>query len=231
MRAVPPEADSDVTQEPQAGTLRVHGASFVLGMLLATLIAGSLFFLARRPEPAPIVLHPPPTPAPTATISPTATPPPIVVHVSGAVAQPGLYTLATDARVGDALQSAGGLADHAAGETINQAERLWDGAQVHVHSRNDLQSNGAELEPPSGVSGVPLTPPASNGDATAGNRGAGVNLNSATPSELESLPGIGPVLAAAIIADRPYASVEEITRVSGIGDSTLADLRDLVTVD
>ena len=106
-------------------------AALISALLVATLI-GALVFLTRRPDPAPIVLQPPPSPAPTATPAPSATPPPIVVFVTGAVGSPGLYTLPVDARVADALTEAGGVTDEADALRINQAERLWDGAQLYV---------------------------------------------------------------------------------------------------
>jgi competence protein ComEA len=210
---------------------RFHWSSFVLGVLLIGLIGGLLFIFYRRPEPPPIVLHPPPTPAPTATALPTGTPAPIVVFVSGAVMQPGLYSLPQDARVGDALRMAGGFAENAAGHQLNQAERLWDGAQVHVRHQTEVEP----IAPPAGLSGNALPTPTPESRAlTTGNTGstAGrINLNTATQSELEALPSIGATRAEAIIANRPYTRIEEITRVPGIGDGIFAQLRELVTVE
>ncbi|MEZ4734943.1 MAG: ComEA family DNA-binding protein [Caldilineaceae bacterium] len=201
-----------------------HGFSYLLGLLTALVLVGGSLLLLRRPDPAPIVLHPPPTPAPTATLLPTATPAPILVFVSGAVARPGIYGLAAEARVADAIAAAGGVTSDANEAIVNQAERLWDGAQVHVPG--STMTAAAAAEPPSGVSGA-----VSSGATIATQSSAGglINVNTATATELETLPGIGPSKAAAIIANRPYSTIEDLERVPGIGARTIDQLRPLVT--
>ncbi len=195
-----------------------------LGALLMAVAIGLLAFLLYKPQPAPIVLHPPPTPAPTATPLPTPTPSPLTVFVSGGVAQPGLYVLAWDARVGDALTAAGGLQTGVDGAQINQAERLFDGAQVHVPEMETINAASSESGPPPGLSGT-LAVSAPAGGATGGL----INLNTASADELMSLPGIGPSKAAAIIANRPYDSTDDLDRVPGFGIKTIDQLRALVT--
>ena len=228
-------AERSIERHTVGDSVRFHPASFLFGALLVGLASGLVVLLMRTPQPPPIVLHPPPTPAPTATALPTATPAPIVVYVSGAVDRPGLYSLPPDARVGDALAQAGGFGEDAVADSLNLAERLWDGARVHVTARTVMESPGVatvgdvdDAAPPAGVSGALLPTPTSQ---TALNRGGRVNLNSATQSELEDLPGIGPTRARAIIENRPYTRVDELTRVPGIADGILAQLRDLVTVE
>jgi competence protein ComEA len=211
-----------------------HLFSFILGLLSALILVGGTLFLTRRPDPPPIVLHPPPTPAPTETPSPTATPAPITVFVSGAVHKPGLYTLAPSARVGDALAQAGGLTEDANPVAVNQAEPLWDGAQVHVPAVVELEvaegsalaSRGLAIEPPAGVSGAANG--SQQGETSSGAPGGSIDINSANAEELATLPGIGPSKAAAIIENRPYASVDDLERVPGIGAKTIERLRDLI---
>jgi competence protein ComEA len=145
----------------------------------------------------------------------------IVVDVTGAVARPGLYHLAAGSRVGDAIEAAGGFgprvdADRIA-TTLNLAAALVDGSQVHVPARG-------EAGPESG----------SGGDAGTGAAGGTlVNLNTATQSELESLPGIGPVTATKIIDSRagaPFTSIDQLRERGLVGEKTFQQLESLVSV-
>jgi len=209
-----------------------HLFSYMLGLLTALVLLGGSVLLLRRPEPPPIAIQPPPTAAPTVTPVPSPTPLPITVFVSGAVKQPGLYELAATARVGDALALAGGLQDEAHVALINQAERLWDGAQIHVptHQQTDLvAAPTANSVPPPGLSGSP--PDGSTRVVSADLSLPLVNINQATLAELETLPGIGPSKAAAILANRPYTTIDDLTRVPGIGEKTVEQLRAYVTVE
>lgn len=198
---------------------------YLLGLLTAFTLTGAGIFVLRRPDPPPIQVMAPPTPAPTATAAPTPTPGPIVVYVSGAVAAPGTFTLAPNARIADAITAAGGLRADADSAQVNQAQHLFDGAQVHVPTA------GAAPIPAAGLSGLLPTPtPASRAATIDVSAGGQIDLNTATQAELETLPGIGASKAAAIIANRPYATVDDLDRVPGIGPSTLAQLRSLVSV-
>ncbi|MFM7045864.1 MAG: helix-hairpin-helix domain-containing protein [Ilumatobacteraceae bacterium] len=142
----------------------------------------------------------------------------VTVHVAGAVRAPGVYALVSSARVVDAVRAAGGLAADADADRINLAATLADGQRVYVPRAGEDDPLGGQLSPATG-STAPSGP---------------VNLNSATASELETLPGIGPTTAAAIVAHRdlhgPFASVDELGEVAGIGPAKLAALRGLVTV-
>ena len=212
--------------EPAPSHGNFHFFSYVLGLLTALVLVGGSAFLLRRPDPAPMVLHPPPTPAPTATPLPTATPAPIIIFVSGAVARPGIYGLTAEARVADAIAAAGGLTGEANAALVNQAERVWDGVQVHVPSLTATTAAAAP-EPPTGVSGSAAVDAPPN---QSGNRSGGlININTAGATDLESLPGIGPSKAAAIIANRPFTSIDDLERVPGIGARTIEQLRPLVT--
>ncbi|MFG2542157.1 helix-hairpin-helix domain-containing protein [Streptomyces sp. NPDC048594] len=142
----------------------------------------------------------------------------IVVDVGGKVRKPGVHRLPAGSRVADALRAAGGVRDGAKTDGLNRARFLVDGEQVVV---------GA----PAPVAGV-----APGGAATAGSGAAApaapVSLNTATPDQLDTLPGVGPVLAQHIIDYRTqrggFRSVDELREVNGIGERRFADLRDLV---
>lgn len=149
----------------------------------------------------------------------------VVVDVAGAVARPGLYRLGTGARVGDAIDAAGGFGPRVdvdrVGRELNLAATLSDGDQVRVPSRDD-------------PSAAPGGGGAGGGGAGAGGGGSGglVNLNTATQSELEALPGIGPVTAEKIIAARdeaPFRSVDELRARGLVGDKTFESIRALVS--
>ena len=222
---------ADASRLPPTPREPVHFSliSYLLGLLTSLLLVGGSQFLLSRPDPAPIVLHAPPTAAPTLPPPPTATPAPMTVFVSGAVQQPGLYNLPATARVGDAIVSAGGVTIVANVALINQAEKLWDGAQVHVPEIPALAVEAIAPQPPVGISGVPASPAVAPVAGANGAPTGQINLNTATAAELESLPSIGPSKAEAIIANRPYATVDELDKVPGIGPSTLEQLRPLVS--
>ncbi|MEZ4674374.1 MAG: ComEA family DNA-binding protein [Caldilineaceae bacterium] len=238
-------ATADAEQEHPKRT-HFHLPSYITGLLTALVLVGGMNLLLRRPEAPAIVLQPPPTAAPTATALPTATPAPIVVFISGAVQQPGMYTLADDARVGDALAAAGGLTLQANTSLVNQAERLWDGAQVHVPfvtttsntatqptNATDTTSPAAlqlEAAPPAGISGS-ATALSGRSNLSSENSDGLISINRASPTALETLPGIGASKAAAIVANRPYSTIEDLERVPGIGAKTIEQLRPMITVD
>jgi len=146
----------------------------------------------------------------------------LVVDVSGAVVNPGVYRLAPGTRVGDAVSAAGGYGPRVdvqrVATELNLAEALTDGVRVHVPSRDDATgANGGGAEGPPG----------------AGGAGGLVDLNRATQSELESLPGIGPVTATKIIAARdqtPFRSVDELRQRGLVGEKTFDSIRALITV-
>jgi competence protein ComEA len=150
---------------------------------------------------------------PVQRASPSATP--LLVHVSGAVRSPGLVALPAGARVVDALAAAGGATSAGDQGAVNLAARLTDGQQVVVPKRGAASASA----------------PAARGGAS-GASSAPVSLSSATAEQLETLPRIGPALAARIIAYREahggFSSVDDLGQVGGIGPKTLAGLKDLV---
>jgi len=137
----------------------------------------------------------------------------LVVHVSGAVENPGLYRLPEGARVADAVRRAGGLKPRADMAVVNLAAPLVDGEHVVVARRPAPDDAGAGAEAPTGAP-------------------AKVQLSSATVEELDALPGIGPVTAQKIVdwraANGPFRSVDDLDAIPGIGPARVEQLRDLV---
>ena len=182
---------------------------------VSSVIGGGLvYFSMRDKQPAdPIVIS---TPLPTSTPAPSPTPAPIRVYVSGAVQAPAVCELPHGSIVQDAIDAAGGPAPGADLACVNLALELEDQQHVHVPLEG-------EATPPPVVSGG-----GSSREETL------VNINTATASELETLPGVGPVTAQRIIEHReangPFDAIEEIQDVSGIGSKTFQKMRDSITV-
>ncbi|MFV0306154.1 MAG: helix-hairpin-helix domain-containing protein [Desertimonas sp.] len=141
----------------------------------------------------------------------------VVVHVAGAVVAPGIVELAAGSRVADAVELVGGAQPDADLGAINLAAPLQDGQQVYVPRAGEAVAPVAAV-PGAGSPSVPTGP---------------VDLNRASEVELDALPGIGPATAAAIVAHRdangPFASVDDLEAVRGIGPAKLDALRGLVT--
>ena len=157
-----------------------------------------------------------------------AAPAPLRVHVGGAVAAPGVYDLAEGARVLDAVEAAGGFAEGAARDALNLARAVSDGEQVVVPSEADIAAQEAVS---AGAGGAAAGAGAS---AAAGGAGGKVNINTASAAQLDTLPGVGASTAEKIVADReangPFKTVEDLKRVSGIGDKKFAELADAICV-
>jgi competence protein ComEA len=155
----------------------------------------------------------------------------IVVDVVGAVHRTGVVILPTGSRVVDAIDAAGGPVAGADLTRLNLAAVLGDGARVAV----PLVGQPPPAVDPSAVTGAAsATGGAISTGAGAAEGAAVVNVNTATAEELETLPGVGPATAAAIIRERdangPFATVDDLDRVRGIGSAKLEQLRDLVAV-
>ena len=170
-----------------------------LTVVVSLLAVGVLLLVSSQPRGEGIQLLPPPTPQP------------LVVHVSGAVQKPGLYQLAPGSRVQDAIVAAGGLLPDGDEAMLNLAAFLKDGQRVLVPTYGQAQATAASSSTQAGP----------------------VDINSASLEALDSLPGIGPVLAQRIIDYRtvngPFASVEDLQQVEGVGAETFQKLKDLVT--
>ena len=210
--------------ESMADRLGVTAWSFVVGSVavLAAGLGGWWAFAAPAPPPVEQIL-----PRVTDSVSigvastaPVADESSLVVDVAGSVVRPGVHELPVGSRVVDAIEAAGGLTADADRARLNLAAPLADGQRVWV-------PRVGEEEPP-------VEPLIGGGVGTAGAPGGPVNLNTADAAALETLPGVGPSIAAAIIALReqegPYERVDDLLEVAGIGPSRLAQLADLVTV-
>jgi competence protein ComEA len=194
-------------------------------VIVATLAGAGLWYARSLPRPIQVAETPGPSVATTASgqaavmvsgsAGPSATGTMLVVDVAGWVRRPGVYEFPPGARVIDAVDRAGGARPGADLMLLNLAAPLVDGQQI--------------LVPKKGQAGGP-------GTGTIGTGGSAglVNVNTADATTLESLSGIGEVLAAAIVQYReehgPFTSVDQLEDVPGIGPATLEDIRDQVTV-
>lgn len=232
--APPPATPGSVTAEPLAdftpigasllalptalrgGILdpRRKGALALAGLALVAAAAAGGLALRARPQatrlPRPVQRV---EPVASSSAKPTLSAV-LVIDVAGAVRRPGLQRLPAGSRVADALAAAGGVTPGTPTTDLNLARKLVDGEQVLV----GMRARAAAAAGPA-----------------AGAAGSGpINLNTATPAELDTLPGVGPVLAQRIINWRDehggFASVDQLREVEGIGDRTFGSLRPRVTV-
>lgn len=204
-------------------------ALMVVYAIVVVAIAGAATLLLQsRPEPVEIVILPP---VPTAIPLPTVTPSPITVYVTGAVAQPEtLVQVAYDARVTDAITAAGGMLPQADAVRVNLAGLLRDGDQVHVPF---LPPTPTVTVLQGGIITQPTLDALNELPTPMG--GYKVNINTATLEELMTLPRIGEVMAQRIITYREsngaFQSAQDLLNVEGIGEKTLENLTDLITLD
>jgi len=193
-----------------------------VGVLIIGLLVGLTTSGSRSKDSSesavPMLFDPPST---TTTV-----PPEVTVHVLGAVRSPGMYRFSLGSRIADAIAAAGGVGDDVDIERVNLAAALVDGQRVYIARRG--QPSAPE------VASDPM--PTVGGEASGGATGAPapVNLNTANEQELESLPGVGPSTAAAILDLRRqvgrFSSVDQLLDARGIGDAKLAALREFVRV-
>jgi len=197
----------------------------VVGVLVALVAGGRV--LSSRPQRIPVAAveaSAAALPSPTATAASSAAPTSsasgdgLVVDVAGKVRHPGVYRLPSGARVQDAVTAAGGILPGVDPASVNLARRLADGEQLLI-----------------GLPGAAGGPAAGAGSDGGPVSSAGpLDLNTATVAQLDALPGVGPVLAQRIVDWRTqhgrFGSVGDLSKVTGIGDAKLADLKPLVTV-
>lgn len=161
------------------------------------------------------------------------------VQVSGAVLEPGIYDVPASCRVEEAIAAAGGLTENADSERVNLVRKVRDGMQIRVPVQkaartNRTQRKNAQAESGLGESASGKSSSAKAGSGKKNNQMPRVRINSASASELQQLPGIGPALAQRIVETRSrgrFSSADDLLRVPGIGKAKLAKLRDYVEVD
>lgn len=185
--------------------------SILVGVFLGLLGTGVIWLASSPPRGNPVQLEPAPTPVP------------IQVFVTGAVNQPGVYHLPAKSRIHDAIQAAGGFTDEANDQALNLAAPLVDGGQIlipYLDTAKESGSPGSQSTTIEGGSNLTTSPL--------------VNINTANREELEMLPGIGSVIADAIISYREslgeFARIEDVQKVTGIGPAVFGDIKDLITV-
>lgn len=184
------------------------GWTIAFSVAAGLLAAGLLLLVSRAPRGEAVQLLPPPTPAA------------LTVDVAGAVARPGVYSFPPGSRVQDAIQAAGGLLPDADPDLLNLAAPLKDGQIVRVPHKSTAS---------------PGIPEAIPGGVSAATPGGPVNINTASLQELDTLPGIGPVLSQRILdyraANGPFGKVEDLQQVEGLGEVIFEKIKDLVTVE
>jgi competence protein ComEA len=182
--------------------LQKRGLAIVAGLVLLI----SALFVARGSSQEVVAA---PVPLEVESVSEQL----LMIDVAGAVVNPGVYSLPLNARVFEAIKAAGGLKKGADASDVNQARILKDGEQIYIYPTSHAESSGAKK--------------------TVRKNGP-VMINRATVKDFESLDGIGPVLANRIVAFRkangPFAAIEDIMKVPGIGSSTFAKFQEKLRV-
>lgn len=153
----------------------------------------------------------------------------IKVHITGAIQKEGIVELEENSRIADAVEAAGGLKEDADMSKINLAYILEDGMKIIIPSINDKDKQEENIQNTENVEIVDTIPESSNKSGTST-----VNINKATQTELETLPGIGPSTALKIINYREengkFTSIEDLKKISGIGESKFENIKGLISV-
>lgn len=214
-----------------------RAGAIALGIVGVVAVLVTVFTLVRdKTPPVSSAKLPPVEMVSTAQPTPSTPAPegPVIVSVVGLVHKPGLVTLSSGARIADAVSAAGGALDGADLIGLNMARRVADGEQIIVGiaappGEPTTMGSSVASEPTSAQS--PDTPAAADGTSAPDGP---IDLNSATEEQLDALPGVGPVTAAAIVAWRTangsFTSVDQLAEVDGIGPARLEKLRAQVHV-
>lgn len=185
--------------------------SVLLGFFLGLIATGIIILIASPPKGKPIELQPVPTPGL------------IMVYITGAVTNPGVYSLPRQSRVEDAIQIAGGLSPFADLFSINMAARITDGEKIVVPTMIEDTNSSENPERASVLNLSKNTTP----------KPGIININTANQNELDDLPGIGITKALAIVTYRnehgSFRKIEDLLNVPGIGPGILSDIKELIT--
>ena len=226
-----PPPGGAAAQQASSDSWRLVGPVLLALTVLGFAVAGViLLFLVSSMPRSTVAIDGGPTPVPDASdglllggSAQLVDADDVVVDVEGAVLKPGLWRLPAGSRVGDAIAAAGGYSPQidiaAATAALNLAELVADGQKIHVPLRGEAVATAAPTGPGASV-------------ASPGGGGL-IDVNTATAEQLDTLPGIGPVTAAKIIAAReeaPFASVDELLGRSVVGASTFEKIKSLISV-
>lgn len=177
------------------------------GLLVGLLAAGLLILVSGQPRGKSVTLSPPPTPAP------------LQVHITGAVARPGVYALPPGSRIQQAIDAAGGLIAQADPSMLNLVAFVEDGQRLHVPTQGEPGESPARA-PSTGEKSGEIT--------------GKININTATLEQLDKLPGIGEITAQKIIEYRsmhgPFPNIEAIMDVDGIGEGTFEEIKNYISI-
>jgi competence protein ComEA len=215
-------------------------------LVLVTIIGGGVFYL-RQPDPPPLAIEPV---EPTATVTqtattvivdtptpaPTSTPSPLRIYVTGEVNAPDVYYLPAGSIIRDAVQAAGGSTAKADLLAVNMAQELRDQQQITIPAKTEDRPTPLPVDGGVPPTPVPETPVLDQPESIQSNPAPGqkININLASVSELTTLPGVGPSIGQRIVDHRtehgPFAAIEGIMDVKGIGPATFEKMKDQITV-
>ena len=158
----------------------------------------------------------------------------IIVHISGAVNKEGVIELKENSRIADAIEKEGGLKDNACMDEINLAYKLEDGMKIHIPTIEDQKNENIKEESNNYIEKNNIVGDTNTNSNKQSKQTTKVNINKATQTELEALPGIGPSIALKIVNYRKengkFKSIEDLKQVNGIGDSKFNKIKNLITI-
>lgn len=158
----------------------------------------------------------------------------IIIYITGAIKKEGVYELKENSRISDAIEIAGGLTENANIENINLAYTLEDGVKIHIPTKEESKNSQETTYINKNTEGIETTNIEKSNSNLANTTKEKVNINTATQTQLETLPGIGPSTAQKVINYRKengkYKTIEDIKKVSGIGESKYNKIKELIKV-